>query len=116
MTKFRQHNTSKVLSVPMAGAFSTVHVAVANVLLAGLCVALFIGYLAMNNRAAAGGFTIRSLEHRVAALRDEQKKLDLDAANRQALENIESKVGALGLVPVTSIQYVNVGGNAVAIK
>ncbi|MBI4458211.1 hypothetical protein HY633_04570 [Candidatus Uhrbacteria bacterium] len=77
---------------------------------------LFVAYLAMNSRSAANGFVIKSMERQVAELRDQQEKLNIEAASSRSMEEIERRVGELGLVPVTSVEYVNVGQSAVAIK
>lgn len=89
---------------------------VANVLIAAAAIALFMGYLAMNNVAAATGFRIREAERAISALQDEQKKLDLKVVERKAMRNIDAQVGELGLVPVSRVDYLGSGPATVAVR
>ena len=49
----------------------------ANILLICGTVALFVGYLALNNRTTADSFQIRSLERRIVELEEAKRSLDL---------------------------------------
>ncbi len=89
---------------------------VANVALICATAALFVGYLAMNNRTATKGFSIRNAEQRIAELRDEGRKLDLQMVSVQAMENVDAHVSELGFVPVSQVDYLTAGPSMVAVK
>ena len=88
----------------------------ANILLICGTVALFVGYLALNNRTTADSFEIRSLERRIVELEEAKRSLDLEMLDRQAMGNIESRVRELGFVPVEDVSYLTTTGGAVAVK
>lgn len=87
-----------------------------NILLMTATTILFIGYLAANNLAAASGYTVRDLESRIAALEEQQRRLDLRVLDRQAMSNIETKAAELGFVPVSGEEYLMAAGGTVALK
>lgn len=89
---------------------------VLNALLALGVLALFAGYLAMNNRAAEKGFAIRTMEKRILELQDERQKLDLSVVTDQSMDALDGKIQGLGMVPVTNVDYVNGGSGAVAVR
>jgi hypothetical protein len=70
----------------------------------------------MNNKAATKGFAIRSAEGRIAELRDEGRKLDLEMVSVQTMENIDTHVSGLGFVPVSQVDYITTGPSVVAVK
>lgn len=87
-----------------------------NIFLSTLVVGLFVGYLAINNQAAANGFTVRSLEKKIAELRDQGNRLDLQIVAWQAMNNVERQVVELGFVPVEQLDYISATPATVAIK
>jgi hypothetical protein len=87
-----------------------------NALLVACVIAMSLGYLVMINRSATKGFIIKAIEQRISGLEEERKRLDLETLASQSMENIESRVGDLGFVPVSSIDFVNGAGGAVAIR
>jgi hypothetical protein len=91
-------------------------VLVANVMLILSAIALFVGYLAMNNAAATKGFAIRTAEREIAELRDLGRKLDLEMVSVQAMENVDTHVSGLGFVPVNDVEYISSGPAVVAVK
>lgn len=87
-----------------------------NVLLLIATIAMFMGYLAMNNQSAANGFTIRDIERKIADLEEQRRQLDLDVLGRQSMSNVESQVKNLGFVPVSNVDFLTAVGGAVAVK
>ncbi|MFH2063102.1 MAG: hypothetical protein ABIJ46_03010 [bacterium] len=87
-----------------------------NVALLALSVAGAVGYLAVNNRTAARGFMVRTVENRIAELRREADRLDMRVVGMQAMGSIEGQVGELGLVPVDGLEYISADPAAVAVK
>lgn len=68
--------------------------AVHPVVLVGLF-ALFlsgVGYVYALNRTAVGGYAVRDLETEIVELRKEQKRLEIEAAERRSLARIETEV------------------------
>lgn len=99
-----------------AGILAYMNVTVVNVIIAVAAIALFMGYLAMSNVAAATGYRIRAAERSIADLQDQKKKLDLKVVEQKAMQHIESQVADLGLVPVSDIDYLGIGGSEVAVR
>jgi len=86
-----------------------------SLLLAGI-IAAFVGYLALNNQAAAKGFAMRAVEKRIAELEDRRQKLDLQVVAGQSMDAIDAKIKGLGLVPVAAVDYVTGASGVVAVK
>lgn len=118
MRQYHGHKAPSVQGAPRGASRVAVlsDLLVVNVMLAAAVGALFIGYLALNNVAAARGFEIRATENRISDLEDQRSRLDLQVVELQAMDAIESQVGALGLVPVTRVDYMGIGPAAVAVK
>jgi hypothetical protein len=89
---------------------------VVNALLVLGIAAFFIGYLALNTQAAQKGFSIRMLEKRISELEDRRQRLDLSVVAGQSMQATHGRLGELGLVPVSSVDYVDAGAGAVAVK
>lgn len=86
-----------------------------SLLIAGIA-SFFVGYLVFNNQVAAKGFTVRTLEKRIAELEERRQKLDLEVVADQSMGAIDAKVKDLGLVPVAAVGYVSGGSGVVAVK
>lgn len=72
--------------------------------LAGVAAILLVAagglfYIAQVTSSAVGGYDVSSLEERVNALREEQRRLELDAADLQSLRAVEEGVQHLNFVP-----------------
>lgn len=89
---------------------------VLNALLGIAAIALFAGYLALNNSATEKGFAIRSTERRINELQNQRQKLDLSVVTDESMDSLDGKIKGLGLVPVTEIDYVNGGTGVVAVR
>lgn len=87
-----------------------------NIILLVAGVALFVGFLMLNSQASTKGFAMREVEREIAALEDARKKLDMEAVSMQSLQRVEEQVGTLGMVPIETVDYVNVGAPAVAVR
>lgn len=87
-----------------------------NLLLAAAAVSLLAGYIAMNNRAAEKAFAIRAEEVRIVELKEKRQQLDLAVVSAQSMGSIDAGVTTLGLVPVSSVEYVEASSGAVAVK
>lgn len=64
------------------------------------------GMLAQINGSASHGYEIRSLEKKIADLKDEQEKLEYDVASEQSIQAVERHVADYGLVPAERVEYV----------
>ncbi|MFC1703134.1 hypothetical protein ACFLZO_01570, partial [Patescibacteria group bacterium] len=77
---------------------------------------MFVGYLAMNTQAATKGYAIKTLERDISALEDAQKKLGIDAVAQQSMDVIDQQITTLGMVPVTSVDYVSAVPASMAVR
>ncbi len=91
-------------------------VRILNAMLGIGVMALFGGYLVLNNRATEKGFAIRTMEKRIVELQDERQKLDLSVVTDESMDSLDGKIQGLGLVPVTSVDYVNGSSGIVAVR
>jgi hypothetical protein len=89
---------------------------VLNALLGLGAIALFAGYLALNNSATEKGFAIRGMERRINELQNQRQKLDLSVVTDESMDSLDGKIQGLGLVPVTEVDYLNGGSGAVAVR
>ena len=70
----------------------------------------------MNNQATTKGFSIRTLESGIAELETEQRRLDIEAVSMQSTKRVEERIGQLGMVEVTAVDYISTIPPSVAIK
>ena len=96
--------------IPSVSPSRLSRLAVANVMILASVVVLLVGYLVLCTAAADKGFQVRELDKRVADLNARQERQNLEVLGMQAMDNIDKKIGGLGMVPVQDIQYLNVGG------
>jgi hypothetical protein len=116
MTVIR-HNPSSLSDFRAAHAAAAIRdVRVLNLLIAAATLAFFVGYLVLNTQTAAKGFTVRTIEKRLSDLEETRQRLDLEVVANQSMDAIGSSTQGLGMVPVTSVDYVNTGSGAVALK
>ncbi|GEM_PF-1522787 len=87
-----------------------------NVLLLVLIIFAAFSYLFYINRTATGSFEIKGLESRLSQLQEDNKKLELQAAEIQSLSNIEEGVKDMDMVAVSHIQYLPAVGSTVAVR
>ena len=76
-----------------------------NVVILVFLATLTVGYLALTNGNATAGYELRVLERKVDALRQETRRLDLQALRTQSLDVLMYRVADLGYVPVARVQY-----------
>ncbi len=72
-------------------------------------------YLWQINDLATKGFQINSFEEKVANLKDNNKNLELQAADLQSLSNIEKLEKDLNMVKVNKVEYISTF-NPVAVR
>jgi hypothetical protein len=76
----------------------------------------FISYLIMNDQTAEKGFVARSLETHISDLQQTSQKLNLSVVSDESMDALQGKTASLGLVPVTTIDYVSAGSDGMAIR
>lgn len=74
------------------------------------------GYLVTISSASMKGDQIRTLENEVAALKEEQDRLELKVAQEQSVRAVDRKVQELGMVPTPKVEYVMATVPTVAMK
>lgn len=87
-----------------------------NVMIVVVGALFFVAYLAVNNQASTKGFTIRELERDIAVLEDSQRRLDVETVSLQSMKHVEGRIGDLGMVPVTDVDYIDISPPTVAVK
>lgn len=107
MSDVNRKSRSKKRTASRFGVLQILDVRALNILVIVAVSLMFIGYLAVNTRAATKGFTIRSLERKIAELEERNKSLSLDALTGQSMESIEGQVAELGFVPVGQVEYLS---------
>lgn len=101
--KTKSKKTSKVSNWPAVGFWL-------------LAVIAFFGllYLIQVNTLSTKIYEIRSLEKRLTELKESNRRLELEAASLKAIQNIETRVKTLNLVPSGVVKYL--GTSEYAIK
>lgn len=83
----------------------------------GVAILIFLGifgilYLVEVNSISTKGYEIRTLEKRVFELSESAKRLQLEVAEQQSIQNIEGAVRVLNLVPSAGMNYLRDDGYA----
>lgn len=84
--------------------------------LAALVGALGIAYLIQLNVVAAQGFALRAAEARLADMKERNKKLQVELAQKESLTGMAEEIAALGMVPVHRVEYLVAPGGEVALR
>lgn len=66
---------------------------------------LTVGYLALTNENATGGYEVRTLERKAEILREEVQQLDLAAIDIQTMDRITARLDGQPFVPVAHVEY-----------
>jgi hypothetical protein len=69
-------------------------------------------YLTQVNSTATKGYEIKKLDTELNALKESNKRLDLETASLKSIQHIEASVKNLNLVPSGKVQYVGQNGYA----
>lgn len=75
-----------------------------------------LAYFWQINSLSTQGFQIKELENNIQLLKEENQKLELEAARQQSMLNIDEQIQGLGLVAVNQVEYLRPVGPAVAVK
>ena len=86
------------------------------VLLCTAAVATGFSYVLLTNHTAAAGFAIKQLQNQITSLRDQNEKLELQAADLRSLSVVQNSSSELGLVPVDKFEYLGSASGTVAVK
>ncbi len=85
-------------------------------MMAALVAALGVAYLIQLNLVAAQGFALRSAEARLDELKERNKKLQVELAQKESLAGMAEEIAALGMVPVHQVEYLVAPGGEVALR
>lgn len=80
--------------------------------LMGVIVVFGILYVIEVNNISTKGYEIKKLEKTLGELQDSQKKLELEASSLKSMQNIETEVKTLNLVPSNEVKYLTRQGYA----
>jgi len=81
-----------------------------------LIVAFGFMYVCQTNSVSAKGYQISDLEKKVQKLQLETRKLDAEIAQHKSMQSIQERLKQTDLVAITSVDYMTVQGNAVALR
>jgi cell division protein FtsL len=70
------------------------------------CLLLAVSYLVQANSFSTKGFEISRLQQKVDALSESNKKLQIEAAQLQSLQRIQSEPQQTSMVPVNIVTYI----------
>lgn len=85
-----------------------------RILLMFAIVAVGFSYLVTMISVSTHGYAIRDLESKIEQLKVDNKKLNLEMANKQSITRVEQWVAESGMVAATDVQYVSATTGAVA--
>lgn len=71
-----------------------------------------IVYLVQVNTISTKGYDIKKLQQKLSDLKETNKRLELEVSSTKAIQNLETTVKSLNLVPSGAIKYVNQSGYA----
>ena len=73
-------------------------------------------FVVIGNMNTAKAYELRALEAKFADLKTQNRKLELEVVKANAAESVASQVESLGLVPASSVAYLEGGETHVAKK
>ena len=112
MTHARRQPGNDIAAAALAGT----ELRVLNAAVMAFSVALALGYVMLAVSTNSQSVRAGGVRSRIAALREQQQRLEIDVASGRSLDAIEGRVAGLGLVPVERIEYVAAQGGAVAVR
>lgn len=83
-------------------------------ILAALVAGLGVAYLIQLNIVAAQGFALRAAEGHLSDMKERNKKLQVELAQKESLAGMAEEIAALGMVPVHQVEYLVAPGGEVA--
>lgn len=83
-----------------------------NIWLLGFLAVLGAAYLLEVNSLSTKGYEIKKLEKQTVALKEVEKRLELESAALQSIQQVEASVKFLNLVPSKEINYPSSHGYA----
>ncbi len=72
----------------------------------GFAVVMGVMYLVMTNAVATNGYEIKALQQEAKNLEQVHQKLQVQVAEQQSLQKVQSSVVAAGYVATTRVEYV----------
>lgn len=83
-----------------------------------MVIAIVLGslYLFQVNRTATSGFAVKDLNTQITELKESHQKLELQVADLQSLQQIQSATKRLELIARTKLEYVQTTTGAVALE
>lgn len=76
---------------------------------------LIIVELVWSNTLVGGGREVSAMDLKIAALRQENERLEQKVASSSSLVTISAKAKEMGLVPPTKAQFVMIGGETLPV-
>lgn len=76
-----------------------------RVMLGAFVLLLGFWYVGQTNTLSAKGFALRDLEKQLNDLQSENRRLDVELAEKQSLRSLELRLHEVNLVPVGQVEY-----------
>jgi hypothetical protein len=105
---------SGIVRTRSTAAFLSAHAFKLNIATTILVIACAAVYIIQVNGSVAKGYAIRELEDQINELTIDNQKLEVDAREAQALQNVTRSVKMIGLVSAETPTYVSAAAPAVA--
>jgi cell division protein FtsL len=86
------------------------------IILGSLIFVCGILYLWQINCMATSGYEIKELENKAAALKDENKDLQVQITELRSTSRLETKIAELKMVEVARVEYLQANGSTVAMN
>lgn len=108
---------SQSFAVPNRRSFAAhLPLAVWNVVLLAVVVAMGAWYLAQVNLTMSRGYELRDAESHMAELKTTARLNQIKLTEMEAVGNLTSQATALGMVPVGGVEYISKSNSGVALR
>lgn len=72
-----------------------------------VAVLLSVGYLSQVSAVSSKSYKFRALESEISELKEQQDKLELQAAVEKSMNVVEARVSEMGMVPAENVDYLS---------
>lgn len=86
-----------------------------NIAISVASILVILAYIVMVNATASKGYSLRSSEKRVEALKTDTEILQSSLVSVSSMRHLQDQAGALGLVATDGVTYVNPGSGSYAL-
>ena len=113
MNIYRYHTLATRIQQNTLKQFNTIP---ARIGLLSVALLLVVLYVFQTSAIATRGYAIAELERELYSLEDTQKKLDVQLAEEQSLQQIEERLGGMEFVAARDVVYVGAADTTFALR